>query len=453
MDPLPQAVLSVLIGHGVIDQDRIPYSIYQYLQSPLEDIQTWSDCMEGLELDKPRTWVNSITQTVDTLSETGPNVDRTVQDILGRWGYVNEIGFTDSFITSALQKAVRQGETETVFDNDDVSIRRTTFPDIPIDGFHVLEVREGGSPTFYTNAKVNDRIRESDYTSGDQPLDVLIEKYWQQIVEVEKYVTAQGVQKHIMPTKKNDKTRGNEGNAGVLFIEMSLSFTEELSFIGESSSYIDRWDRYVERKDDAHTVLLHGPPGTGKTTLAWDASTTIGDRIIYLAQDMVGESLEPAIYESDRFRPDVLLINDIDRMSKQNVGILIERLDFGVNADLVLMTSNHLEPLPRAVRRPGRIDQIIEIDHQDLNPEQYIQALIEQYDLDLSKQQHNRLRDMASEYSGAHLQELARRMDLFGEGISPLLDNDRTFDQEWLDERTPSSPKGQHHDDNDQSRA
>jgi hypothetical protein len=126
-------------------------------------------------------------------------------------------------------------------------------------------------------------------------------------------------------------------------------------------------------------ILLHGPPGTGKTSIS-----------LYLARQLPHFTIcfvsgERLLYPRELCRmarylqPAMIVFEDIDLVAQERhanglatvLGELMNQIDGCEPTDqvLFLMNTNSLERLEHAVKnRPGRVDQIIEIplpDRQD----------------------------------------------------------------------------------------
>jgi energy-coupling factor transporter ATP-binding protein EcfA2 len=123
-------------------------------------------------------------------------------------------------------------------------------------------------------------------------------------------------------------------------------------------------------------VLLHGPPGTGKTSLSLYLAGLLphfticfvsGDRLLYPR-----EICRMARY----LQPAMVVFEDIDLIAQQRdanglatvLGELMNQIDGCDPTDQVLfvMNTNSLDRLEAAVKnRPGRVDQIVEIPLPD----------------------------------------------------------------------------------------
>lgn len=121
-------------------------------------------------------------------------------------------------------------------------------------------------------------------------------------------------------------------------------------------------------------ILLHGPPGNGKTSLIMALASELGMDLgfINLSDDHIGDNdLIELLGSLGRGR--VGVVEDVDAIyhgrEKKEGGKdlsfsgLLNALDGVVSGEgrVVVMTTNHLDRLDDALRRPGRADLVLEV--------------------------------------------------------------------------------------------
>jgi hypothetical protein len=122
-------------------------------------------------------------------------------------------------------------------------------------------------------------------------------------------------------------------------------------------------------------VLLHGPPGNGKTSLIRHVGARLPDvpaMLLRPAADFDSDDLEEVIRRWGAAAPAILVIEDLNwLLNKVNVSTFLNLLD-GVDRSptkgglLLIATTNHPEQLDPAVNnRPGRFDVVLEIPPPD----------------------------------------------------------------------------------------
>ena len=125
-------------------------------------------------------------------------------------------------------------------------------------------------------------------------------------------------------------------------------------------------------------ILLHGPPGTGKTYSAMYLASRMPERTVFLLTGADMGMIEKAVAMARILDPATLILEDVDligtRREDQVVGanaVLFELLNqmdgLADDADLLfILTTNRPDVLePALASRPGRIDQAIEIPPPD----------------------------------------------------------------------------------------
>lgn len=158
---------------------------------------------------------------------------------------------------------------------------------------------------------------------------------------------------------------------------------------------------YIEQADLARSfnggtlkrgVLLSGIYGTGKTlTAAWMARRAVANGFTFWYVDKP-ENFHSAYLLAMGYQPSVLFVEDVDTIAGHDrtdeVNQLLNVLD-GVatkRADIVsVFTTNHGERVGDAMRRPGRLDLILQLEPPDADAairlvRSYAQGLVEEGD-------------------------------------------------------------------------
>jgi len=169
-------------------------------------------------------------------------------------------------------------------------------------------------------------------------------------------------------------------------------------------------------------VLLHGPPGTGKTMLAKAVANQTDATFIKMAgselvQKFIGEGarLVRDLFELAAERePAIIFIDEIDAIASKRtesktsgdaevqrtmMQLLSEMDGFDRRGDIsIIAATNRFDMLDRAILRPGRFDRLIEVPEPDhVGREQILAEIAEE----------------TEGFSGAELESLATEAGMF----------------------------------------
>jgi transitional endoplasmic reticulum ATPase len=163
-------------------------------------------------------------------------------------------------------------------------------------------------------------------------------------------------------------------------------------------------------------VCLAGPYGTGKTlTARVTAYKAVQNAWTYIYLSNV-DDLDKAISFAKMYQPAVIFAEDIDqalgtqKRSKDENAVLntIDGIDSKADEIMVILTTNHVEKLSKAMLRPGRLDAVIAVQPPD---EEAVKALIRLYARDMLAKDAN-LDSVASLLAGeipATIREVVER--------------------------------------------
>jgi proteasome regulatory subunit len=215
--------------------------------------------------------------------------------------------------------------------------------------------------------------------------------------------------------------------------------------------------------DPPSGVLLHGPPGTGKTMLAKAVANETDATFIKMAgSELVHKFIgEGAKLVRDLFQvardhePAVIFIDEIDAIAAKRtesktsgdaevqrtmMQLLSEMDGFEERGDIrIIAATNRFDMLDRAILRPGRFDRLIEVPKPDVDGREII-FQIHTRDMNVSDDvDFAELAGMADEASGADVKAICTEAGMFAIRDDRRTIEKRDFQSAWEKIQSESS--------------
>ena len=154
-------------------------------------------------------------------------------------------------------------------------------------------------------------------------------------------------------------------------------------------------------------ALLHGPPGTGKTSALKHISSQINVPTIFMDQNTKFTNELKRILQAVCPNGCVIVIEDIDGIESYRRSELLNFLD-GIsspNKCYFVATTNHLEKVDFAIsNRPSRFDMVMEVGYPSHATRKKIIELY--FKEDATTENLSKLADLTKGFSGAYIKEV-----------------------------------------------
>ncbi len=195
---------------------------------------------------------------------------------------------------------------------------------------------------------------------------------------------------------------------------------------GEHAARLQSAGRHLRRG-----ILLHGPPGAGKTLTAMYLASALKSRTVILLTGMMVGLLQRCCALARWLQPSIVILEDVDLIAEDRTRLLggaapllVELLNemdgLADDADIIfLLTTNRPEVLePALAARPGRIDQAFEIPLPDSHGRRRLFQLYSQ-GMTVRLNELDQFVKRSKGASGAFIRELMRKAALYAADEGP----------------------------------
>ncbi|MGM0398411.1 MAG: proteasome-activating nucleotidase Pan2 [Halobacteriota archaeon] len=214
-------------------------------------------------------------------------------------------------------------------------------------------------------------------------------------------------------------------------------------------------------------VLLHGPPGTGKTMLAKAVANRTDATFIKMAgselvRKFIGEGsrLVRDLFElAEQREPAIIFIDEIDAVASKRTDsktsgdaevqrtmmqLLSEMDGFDERGEVRLMAAtNRFDMLDRAILRPGRFDRLIEVPEPDQEARAEILRIHTERMALADEIDYEALARQTEGFNGAQLQSLTTEAGMFAirdDRATVSMDDFRAAREKLVDDANSDSP-------------
>ncbi|UWG46539.1 ATP-dependent 26S proteasome regulatory subunit [Halanaeroarchaeum sp. HSR-CO] len=214
-------------------------------------------------------------------------------------------------------------------------------------------------------------------------------------------------------------------------------------------------------------VLLHGPPGTGKTMLAKAVANQTDATFIKMAgselvRKFIGEGsrLVRDLFElAEQREPAIIFIDEIDAVASKRTDsktsgdaevqrtmmqLLSEMDGFDERGEVRIMAAtNRFDMLDRAILRPGRFDRLIEVPEPDQEARAEILRIHTERMALADEIDYEALARQTEGFNGAQLQSLTTEAGMFAirdDRATVTMDDFRAAREKLVDDANSDSP-------------
>jgi SpoVK/Ycf46/Vps4 family AAA+-type ATPase len=395
MKPL-HTLAHFLTSKAVVDKVKMPPKYYEMFVEKIESLEAWSSVFRSVEADKPYTWVSSGLKFLKKISEVEEDVSNLATKDLDRCltalRYEEPYDTFTDLVCADLISRYRD--------------RAKMFLKTDIGRLYYLELGGTDDVILFLESDMNERyVYVPRFSTGSERLTAfgkgLADLYWE--------------------GKSCVRTFSKEGDVQIEDVD-----PPDREYEGLLVRLYDDLPAF-RASGVRRCVLFQGLPGTGKSTLVLNLAKRISKRTLILTKDVFAFSDSCLQRMFSVLNPEMVILDDIDRYSGQLESELYLFEEDYCNAPYIIFTSNHYDRLPDAFRRPGRIDEIIQMQNPPKEVRyDIVKTLAKREGLDVPEDKLGPLDEIHSKYPSAYILEYLRRVKIHGWDYT-IPDYDLTF--------------------------
>tara|TARA_B110000208_G_scaffold83971_1_gene106576 strand:- start:313 stop:1491 length:1179 start_codon:yes stop_codon:yes gene_type:complete len=275
--------------------------------------------------------------------------------------------------------------------NNSRYLRRTDEKDIDDDQKFIYYCDYGIYEIDYKNSKIiidyqkkSDPIALSDRIVFYEELYIICNDYEDEVKNIkiiEEFITEITDEK-LKPLKNNIKIYISCDSYWA-YLSKIPKRAHETIFLDEKKDILDDLELFMKDEKDykkfgipyKRNYLFHGPPGTGKTSLITSIASKYELNIYKLSITKNMDDTDFA-HTISKINNGILVLEDVDSLFTERNNTNKNYITFsgilnildGVtrkNKQITIMTTNHIDKLDEAFKRPGRVDKIIKFDYSN----------------------------------------------------------------------------------------
>lgn len=399
------ALSHLLTSRAVVDKIELKNDHFKVYRKGLDEVKEWVALFNGFDPEKPQTWVSTGLKFVAKASVPAKVIEPPKRSVVTRYLESQGMVKVDQFNALTYYQDIVQKNFKKSF----------VVHAEEAGSLRALSLGDGVEPFYFYELTEPTQHRGKEYTMLPFLPDMV------------KFPVRRAKMNEVLSDLFWEDKRHLKVAIGSEFLDYNVVPPNDRNYEGELTELYVKLKQYRDL-DVRRVVLFNGPPGTGKSTLALNLAEALSHRTIVMSHDSLEWiSEDDWSYFLNMIKPEMVIVDDIDRMANMLQKKLFLFEETTCNVPLVVLTSNHSDWLPDAFKRPGRIDQIIEMETPGLDIRKEVVLKIASLEgVEVPEERIEILDAIHEKHSGAFIVELFRRVKVEGWDYT-IPSYDRTF--------------------------